>query len=62
VEKDEYVIILNDFLKLKPVIDDFFDNVMVNDEDLKIRHQRLGLIKDTRQAFLSVADITYLSK
>ena len=59
---NDYTIILKEFLQLKPVIDDFFDNVMVNDEDLKIRHQRLKLIKDTRQAFLSVADITYLSK
>ncbi|OJA03151.1 hypothetical protein BGC33_01935, partial [Bathymodiolus thermophilus thioautotrophic gill symbiont] len=33
---NDYTIILKEFLQLKPVIDDFFDNVMVNDEDLKI--------------------------
>ncbi|CAB9544027.1 Glycyl-tRNA synthetase beta chain (EC [Bathymodiolus brooksi thiotrophic gill symbiont] len=61
-KNDDYAIILKEFLQLKPVIDDFFDNVMVNDEDSKIRHQRLKLISKIRQVFLSVADITYLSK
>jgi glycyl-tRNA synthetase beta chain len=36
-KNDDYAIILKEFLQLKPVIDDFFDNVMVNDEDSKIR-------------------------
>jgi glycyl-tRNA synthetase beta chain len=61
-KNNDYAIILKEFLQLKPVIDDFFDNVMVNDEDSKIRHQRLKLISKIRQVFLSVADITYLSK
>jgi glycyl-tRNA synthetase beta chain len=39
-KNNDYAIILKEFLQLKPVIDDFFDNVMVNDEDSKIRHQR----------------------
>ncbi|MBA5248198.1 MAG: glycine--tRNA ligase subunit beta [Gammaproteobacteria bacterium] len=57
-----YTMILKEFLQLKPVIDDFFDNVMVNDEDAKIKNQRLKLIDEIRLLFLRVADITYLSK
>jgi glycyl-tRNA synthetase beta chain len=46
---------------LKDSIDAFFDNVMVNAEDPKLREARLALISQVRSLFLSVADISYLS-
>ena len=58
----DYTLILKEFLKLKPVIDDFFNNVMVNDENSIIKNQRLKLISEIRRIFLTVADFTYLSK
>jgi len=47
-----------DFLvSLKPLIDKFFDNVMVNVEDEKIRHNRKSLIASIYKEFLDIADI-----
>ncbi len=59
---NDYMVVLKEFLQLKPVIDEFFDNVMVNDENPNIRNQRLKLMSEIRNLFLRVADITYLSK
>jgi glycyl-tRNA synthetase beta chain len=59
---NDYSMVLKEFLQLKPVIDAFFDHVMVNDKDLVIRNQRLKLISDVRGLFLHVADIAYLSQ
>ena len=59
-EKD-YESIMSSLLALKEVIDNFFDNVMVNVEDTKLRQARLSLIKSVRKLFLSVADISHLS-
>ncbi len=60
--KNDYKIVIEQCLGLKIVIDKFFDNVMVNDDNLEIRAQRLSLISWVRELFLSVADIAYLSK
>jgi len=47
-----------DFLiSLKPLIDRFFDNVMVNVEDEKIRNNRKSLIASIYKEFLDIADI-----
>lgn len=43
---------------LKEPIDVFFDDVLVNDEDPKIRENRLALLASLRQIFLSFADIS----
>ncbi|WP_024787997.1 MULTISPECIES: glycine--tRNA ligase subunit beta [unclassified Lebetimonas] len=47
-----------DFLiSLKPLIDNFFDNVMVNVEDEKTRHNRKSMIASIYKEFLDIADI-----
>ena len=47
-----------DFLiSLKPLIDKFFDNVMVNVQDEKIKHNRKSLIASIYKEFLDIADI-----
>jgi glycyl-tRNA synthetase beta chain len=61
VDKKDYKEAMRSLLELKEVIDTFFDNVMVNTEDLKVRKARLALISRVRALFLSVADISYLS-
>ncbi|MBE8189466.1 MAG: glycine--tRNA ligase subunit beta [Candidatus Thioglobus sp.] len=58
----DYFLIVPELLKLKPVIDDFFDNVMVIDDDLAVRKFRLALLDKLRLLFLAVADFSYLSK
>lgn len=47
---------------LKGTIDNFFDNVMVNVEDQQIRMNRYALLRQLREQFLQVADISLLHK
>ncbi|MGQ4004719.1 glycine--tRNA ligase subunit beta [Francisellaceae bacterium CB300] len=46
---------------LDKVISEFFDNVMVMDDDLKVRANRIALLKDLNQMFVSIADISRLA-
>jgi glycyl-tRNA synthetase beta chain len=52
---------MKSLIEIKDLIDSFFDNVMVNVEDEKVKSSRLALIRRVRHLFLSVADISYLS-
>lgn len=45
---------------LRGVIDQFFEEVMVNVDDEAVRQNRLALLNQLRQAFLFVADISVL--
>lgn len=49
-----------DLCALEPIIDDFFDSVMVNVEDDIIKNNRLQLLTKTQALFLSIADISKL--
>ena len=42
---------------LKPAIDSYFDNVMINSDDPKIKVNRISIVGQIYQAFLKVADI-----
>ena len=48
--------------ELKPVIDGFFDEVLVMAEDEDIRGNRLTLLAKLQSLFLNLADISYLSR
>ena len=48
--------------ELRPVIDGFFDEVLVMAEDEAIRGNRLALLTKLQSLFLNIADISYLSK
>ncbi|AKT92774.1 glycine--tRNA ligase subunit beta [Campylobacter gracilis] len=48
---------LRSLFGLKGVIDDFFDNVMINVQDVKIRTNRIANIGQIYRAFLQFADI-----
>ena len=52
---------LDALFALKPHIDAFFDNVMVNTEDLHVRANRQNLIASIYIAFKSIADIKEIS-
>jgi len=52
---------LKNLFSLKPAIDNFFDNVMVNDKDEAIKQNRKNLIATIYKAFRSVADIKEIS-
>ncbi|AOM41955.1 glycine--tRNA ligase subunit beta [Xenorhabdus hominickii] len=51
---------LVELASLREVVDAFFDNVMVMDEDLQVRANRLTLLSELRALFLQVADISLL--
>ncbi len=52
---------LDALFSLKPVIDNFFDHVMVNVEDERIKQNRKNLIATVYKAFKDIADIKEIS-
>ena len=51
---------LNSLVGLRPVIDAFFEAVMVNAEDKAIRSNRLSLLKEVDDLFMSFADFSQI--
>ncbi len=47
---------LESMARLKPMIDSFFDSVLVMDKDDSVRRNRLALLTRTRDLFARVAD------
>ncbi|PWK46324.1 glycine--tRNA ligase subunit beta [Pleionea mediterranea] len=62
VSNADYTKALQQLSSLKMVIDNFFDNVMVNAEDPSVKNNRLALLKQLRDMFVSIADIALLQK
>ncbi|ACE83324.1 glycine--tRNA ligase subunit beta [Cellvibrio japonicus] len=56
----EYTQALAALADLQPVVDAFFDNVMVMADDPALQQNRLALLQQLRGLFLEVADISYL--
>ena len=52
---------LDALLGLKPQLDTFFDNVMVNAEDEAVKNNRKALVASIYKAILSIADIKEVS-
>ena len=59
-EKGEYQTALDRLAGLREVVDNFFDKVMVNAEDPKLRQNRQAILNNLRNLFLQVADISVL--
>ncbi|XHS78948.1 glycine--tRNA ligase subunit beta [Burkholderiaceae bacterium UC74_6] len=57
----EYTASLRELAVLKAPVDAFFDDVMVNAEDLAVRANRLGLLKTLHEAMNRVADLSRLA-
>ena len=57
----DYVDALAHLARLRPQVDAFFDQVMVNVDDDKVRHNRLALLKRLSDRLGSVAAIEHLS-
>ncbi|MEE4246249.1 MAG: glycine--tRNA ligase subunit beta [Kangiellaceae bacterium] len=62
VESTNYELALTNLASLKDVIDNFFDNVMVNADEPGIKNNRLALLAKIQRLFLSIADISLLQK
>lgn len=52
---------LENLFSLKPFIDEFFDKVMINAEDEKLKNNRQALIYEIYEEFLKIADLKELS-
>lgn len=57
---NDYQAALSKLAELRQNVDEFFDNVMVMDENLEVRANRLSLLNQLRNLFLRVADISLL--
>lgn len=55
-----YTEVLERLAELRPVVDEFFDGVMVMVEDAQVRTNRLALLARLRGLFLGVADLSRL--
>lgn len=60
LEKGDYEKGLSSLATLRAPVDAFFDQVMVNADDAKLRANRLALLSNLRELFLQVADISQL--
>lgn len=58
----EYPAVLKRLAALRPVVDHFFDDVMVMVDDEALRHNRLALLKRLRALFLRIADVARLGR
>ncbi len=54
----KYTESLDAFASLKPAIDDFFETVMVMDENLDVRKNRLALLANIYKAMLKICDLS----
>jgi glycyl-tRNA synthetase beta chain len=58
--KHDYAAALAKLATLRPVVDAFFDGVMVNAEDVNLRRNRLALLAQLRRQFTRIADLSCL--
>ena len=61
LEKGAYEAALTELAALREPVDAFFDDVMVNVDDEAVRNNRLNLLRNLRELFLNVADISQLA-
>ena len=60
-ESGDYTASLQALAALKAPVDDFFDNVMVNADDVNLKNNRLGLLAILHQTMNRVADLSKLA-
>ena len=60
LQRGDYAGALTELAGLRQAVDGFFDEVMVMDEDLRLRENRLALLRQMRTLFAGVADLSRL--
>ena len=58
VANEDFAGAMSAIAKLRPAVDAFFDKVKVNDDDAKVRENRLKLLNEIRAATRAVADFS----
>jgi glycyl-tRNA synthetase beta chain len=60
MNRGDYGQALDALVRLKPAIDGFFAAVMVNAEDPAVRSNRLSLLQEVDDVFMSFADFSQI--
>jgi glycyl-tRNA synthetase beta chain len=58
VAKEDFATAMSAMAKLRPAVDAFFDKVKVNDDEPRVRENRLKLLNEVRAATRAVADFS----
>jgi glycyl-tRNA synthetase beta chain len=58
IGNEDFIAVMAALAKLRPAVDAFFDKVKVNDDDPKVRENRLRLLNEIRAATRAVADFS----
>ncbi len=58
VAREDFASAMSAMAKLRPAVDAFFDKVKVNDDDARVRENRLKLLNEIREATRAVADFS----
>jgi glycyl-tRNA synthetase beta chain len=58
VQREDFATAMGAMAKLRPAVDAFFDKVKVNDDEPKVRENRLKLLNEIRAATRAVADFS----
>jgi glycyl-tRNA synthetase beta chain len=58
VQQEDFATAMSAMAKLRPAVDAFFDKVKVNDDEPKVRENRLKLLNEIRAATRAVADFS----
>ena len=58
VAREDFATAMGAMAELRPAVDAFFDKVKVNDDDAKVRENRLKLLNEIRAATRAVADFS----
>jgi glycyl-tRNA synthetase beta chain len=60
LKNEDFAAVMTELAKLRGPVDAFFEHVMVNDEDEKVRANRLALLADIRETLHRVADFSQI--
>ncbi len=58
LQAQEYLSVVSEILEMKPIIDDFFDNVLVMAKEPELKNNRISLVREIDETLMQVADFT----
>ena len=60
--ENKYIEACSSYIDMKPVVDNFFDKVLVMDENENIRNNRIALLQKIDDLLLQIADFSILTE
>jgi len=62
LRNNKYIEACSNFMDMKPVVDNFFEKVLVMDKNENIRDNRIGLLQKINELLLQIADFSILTE